>query len=433
MVNPINQIIENINKYKLDSLVERALERIAIKPSEDKPWILLAYLETVYREADNNILKFDATQSVFNNLCQQIFELMDGHAFADFREHNSRKMFHVLAYQQFPFQNQYSTNDIQRQKFLFNEDNENSRMNITFSEKFKLSITQYLNVWNSIITNVNDSNSSNDAESILRVWTIDHSNVQSKLQDFDHGISNNFYRTFISEFFLKFPFLRYKGKIVCLNSSLLLRTLYEFLYLHIIEFPEIKSGFDNRFQAYVDRSLMDAGLTYQIDKNLKIAGKQECDFLVSDFLFTECKAIKLKSLAQVNPSDAVLKNNLKEILKAYQQIISTANRVKTIKEPFGVIITYLPFYFIDGNDIWDAFLKKEMELFLQAESYDLLVKPANLFFIDIRSWDRLIAILKRNNPPKLEDIFSTTKSNNSSSENRKFEFSMHLSIYESKN
>jgi len=426
---PIHQIVETVKKYTLDSLVERALDRIQKKPLVTQPWILLAYFEIAYREADNNSLKFEATQTVFNTICQQIFELMDKHYFADFKKYNPKRMFHVLAYQQFPYQNQYSYNDIQRQVFIFNAQYENSRLNTKFKEKYGISIKQYLNVWNSITNRSNNPNSAKDADVILKIWTIDHDKVQSELKTFSNGIGNNFYKTFIPDFFLKYPFINYKGRRFCIDPRLFKRTLYEFLFLHVLQSPDIKDSFDNRFQNYVNKTLKDIGILYKIDKQLKTLGQNECDFLISNFLFAECKAIKIKPLAQVNPNDTILKNNLGDISKAYKQIISTANRFRGTKELFGVIITYLPFYFSDGTDIWEIFLNDEITQFLLENKFELLVKPENLFFVDIKSWDRLIDVLKKENAPTLEEIFIDAKSNNST-EIKKFEFSMHLTKYE---
>lgn len=428
MNNPVQPIIAEIKKYTLDSLIEMGIKRICRKESVKQPWIILAYFEIVYCEADNNPLKFKGTEVVFNKICQQIFELMDKHAFADFNVYGQKKIFHVLAYQQFPYQHQYKESEIERQYFLFNAENENSRINIEFKNKYGISVKQYLDLFSAIYKNSKDNRDNEVAETIMKIWTIDHASIKSELKSFSNGIGNEFYKTFVPEFFKKYPFILFKGKQFCIDNRLFKRTANDFLFLHVLEYPEIKGSFDNRFQDYINSTLRKTKIDYKTDSELKSIGGNECDFLIMDFLFAECKAIKLKPLAQVNPNDKILKNNLKDISKAYKQIISTANRSKIQnQEQFGIIITYLPFYFSDGSDIWDI-LKSDIENFISKNNYDLLIHPENLFFVDINSWDMLIELLRNKGNQILKEIFTNAKRCNQFGE-RKFEFSMHLAEY----
>lgn len=428
MDNPIKLIIETVRRYSLDSLIGLAIERIDKKESVAQPWILLAYFEIVYREADNNVLKTRGTQVVFNSICQQIFELMNNHAFADFKKHNPKKMFHVLAYQQFPYQNQYREIDIKRQYFLFNADNENSLLNRDLKHKYGISVRQYLDLFSAISSQSKNSSVGAVAETIMKKWTINHDMVKTKLEKFSNGIGNDFYKTFVPEFFIKYPFIQFAGIHFCIDNRLFKRTVHEFLFSQVLESVETKSSFDKRFQNYFKKTLEEINIGYKTDIELKSIGDNECDFLISDFLFAECKAIKLDPLTQVNPTDKILKNNLRDISKAYKQIISTANRFQIQKnEPFGIIITYLPFYFSDGADIWDI-LKLDIEEFLSKNNYDLLVNPENLFFVDLSSWNELTEILKNKGNLILYDILMSAKKRNMDGE-RMFEFSMHLTEY----
>ncbi|MEK0338242.1 MAG: hypothetical protein QQN41_12490, partial [Nitrosopumilus sp.] len=195
---------------------------------------------------------------------------------------------------------------------------------------------------------------------------------------------------------------------------------------------KIKQDFDNRFESYLEYGLKENGLDYKRGNELKSnsASEKECDYLIDNFLYTECKAIEMKPLAQINPTDTILRNNLEHVIKAYQQILATANRNNKNGEIFGAIVTYLPFYFSDGTDAWNEFLKEPIEAFLNKHSYKLLIPPENLFFIDLVSWDLLMDVLKIKKIT-IQHLFSVAKNNNTKNKDndRKFEFKMHLKPY----
>ena len=424
MDNPILHIVEKVRTFTLDSLVEHAINRVKLIPAIEQPWVMLAYLEIVYRECDNNKLKFKATYSDFNSIFQQLFELMDKHPFANFAEYPPNKIFHVLAYQQFPYQIFDDENAILRQRVLFNSENSNSRLNEKLKNDYGLTVHQFLNLWENIKSKSSDEKFNDVAEILFHSWTIKHEHVKKEIQIFSNGIGNDFYKTFVPEFFLKYPIIDVYGNRFFVDTRLLRRSINEFLFNRVIEYSEVKGIFDSRFQEYVDKSLSDIGIDYKSDIDLKCDGENECDFMIQEFVFAECKAIRLRPLAQANPSDQILKNNLGDILKAYKQLISTANRNKCKREDyFGIIITYLPFYFSDGTDIWDI-LKSDVNEYLRQNDFDLLIEPTNLFFIDISSWDKLIEILDSKQTDCLRNILNKAKKSNLV--NRKFEFSMHL-------
>lgn len=427
MNNKFDAIIESVKKYTLDSLVEVAFDLGQKNISQYPTSTILAFFEIVYRETDNNQFKYNATESVYCEICQQIFTLMNNHALSDFKKHNPTRFFQVLAYQQFPYQQILSEDYIQMQYFLFNADNENSSLNTEFKNKNGVSIKDYLDFANSLGTHSSDTNVGKTSDQILKIWTIDHDKVKDELIRFSNGVNNDFYKTFIPEFFLFHPFIRFK-RIRCIDPLLLRRVTSEFLFLHVLNFSKNKDSFDDRFQKYVEKGLIETGIPYQSDDDLKTQGQLECDFLISDFLFVECKAIRLKPLAQINPTDNILKNNLTDIIKAYKQIIATANRCQYEENPYGVIISYQPFYFSDGSDICDI-LRDTIAVFLKENGFDLLVKPENLFFIDVMSWGKLIDVVKKCGINEMRVIFENAKLCNSSGD-KKFEFSMHLKKYE---
>jgi len=324
----------------------------------------------------------------------------------------------------FLYQSKYDESDINMQYFLFNAEDNNSMLNKNFKSKYGISVKQYLDFWRSLLIKNEDVNLESTAETILKCWTIEHQNVKTGIQQYSNGINNNFYKTFIPEFFLEYPIILFRGKHYCIDHNVLKRTVHEFLFSFALKSKEVKGNFDKRFQDYISKTLDELKIAYKNDGELKKEGELECDFLISEFLFAECKAVKLKPFAQVNPNDDTLKINLEKIIYAYKQIIATVNRFPNVTQSyFGVIITYLPFYFSDGTDIWEI-IKSEIENFLNEKGYDLLVKPENLFFVDIKSWKQLINVLKKRGNNILIEIFLTAKLKNRTEP--KFEFLMHL-------
>lgn len=422
MHSSLKIIVERIKTFTLDSLVEQAIFRISKKTPVEQPWVLLSFLEIAYRECDNSPLKFKASYQDFKDICQQIFELINSHPLSDFTNTVPKKIFYVMAYQQFPYQAVFDIKDIQRQCFIFNAETPNSKFNIKLKDEYGFSVSEFLKLWEDLMNKAEATSSPSTAEKLLNKLTIKHQEISNKIQTYQNGIRDDFYKTFVADFFTKYPFIEYNKQRYCIGLPLFKRTLNEFLFERVIEWQDTKGNFDERFQQYIDSTLQKSRINYKNDQELKSERHKECDFLIQDFLFAECKAIKINTLAQANPSDQILENNLSHILKAYKQILSTANRYKCT-EYFGAIITFLPFYFSDCTDIWNL-IEKDIMKYLEGNNFDLVVKPDHLFFIDIKSWDKLIDQLSSYSGNTLKEIFQDAYETNK--KYPKFEFAMHL-------
>ncbi|MEK0337260.1 MAG: hypothetical protein QQN41_07495 [Nitrosopumilus sp.] len=139
-MNLLDNIKTDYGKFKLDSLIQTGLN-YAKRCST--PWTFATFFEWSYLFADNNTLKFDAREADMHRICNNISKLMDEHQFANFNNHKPRKMFQVLAYQQFPFQENYLLLYLTHQYFLFNAENEHTLFQKHFNQKTGLTIKQF--------------------------------------------------------------------------------------------------------------------------------------------------------------------------------------------------------------------------------------------------------------------------------------------------
>ncbi|MBW6483863.1 MAG: hypothetical protein K0B10_12500 [Vicingaceae bacterium] len=436
----IEEIKSNYSKFTLDSLIERGLNYTkSATYANPNSWTISTYLEWAYAFADNTSNKTIANETDFNKICNAIFQLMDGHPLANFKKHNTKKIFHILAYQQFPFKNNLTLKDFSRQDYLFSF----SEFNQAFKKQTNFSIHTFLKllfkiwVWidekgfESLLPPKEQEHLFKELFSFIDLLSLKHSGGNQEIITHKKQLSfkTEEYYSFRPDFLVKYPFIEFNEKYFFIHKDIFVRTIHEYLfeYLLDLENENTRRYFDNRFEDYFAIGLSALSIQHKREKDLKntFPNAEICDYIIDDYLFAECKAIQLKPLAQVNPTVSILKNNLELISKAYQQIISTANILSLNRESFGIIFTYQPFYFSDGTDIWDEFLKNHIETYIKEKNYKLIIPPQNLFFIDIRSWDKLVDALG-NGKGNLKEILKTAVLNNKNTETRKFTFDMHL-------
>lgn len=438
----LDNIKDDYEKFKLDSLIQIGLE---YSKKCSNSWTLATFFEWAYLFSDNNALKLDANETDMHRICNNIFQLMDEHPLADFNIHNPRKFFRVLAYQQFSFQENQILLNLSHQYFLFNAENEGTLFQKKFKQSSGLSVKQFVKLlykcwtwinakgFDSMLPASHQTHLLKELNHFMNILTLKHENGKTELDAYirNRNIKTVELQSFIPNFFVMKPFIEFNRKVSLLHINLFQRTIKEFLFrfLKTLQESTIKRNFDNRFENYIELGLKEIGLDYKRDDVLKnkLNSEKECDYFIDNFLYVECKAIEIKQFAQINPKDEILLNNLEDVIKAYQQIIATAHRHNQNEEKFGVIVTFFPFYFSDGTDIWNEFLKESIETFLKKHSYNLLIPPENLFFIDLVSWDLLINVLKEKKIT-IKQIFSLAKENNSKDKDadKKFEFKMHL-------
>jgi len=439
----LETIKSDYSKFTLYSLIELGLSYTKqAKYCNLNSWTLATYLEWAYAYTDNASNKKIANGKDFNTICNSIFKLMNGHPLSNFKHNNPKKLFHVLAYQQFPFQNGLTLQDFSRQDYLFSflEFNQEFKQQTNFSVNSFLTLLFKIWVWidekgfESLLPQKEQDQLFTELSSFVNLLSIKHNLgnqeiIKHRTQLF---FETEEYYAFRPDFFVKHPFIEFNNELFFIHKGLFIRTIQEYLFKSLCDLENeiTRRCFDKRFEDYFSIGLIALNIQHKRETCLKniYPNVEVCDYVIEDFLFAECKAIQLKALAQVNPTDKILKNSFKLISKAYQQIVSTANILNSNKESFGVILTYHPFYFSDGTDIWDEFLKEHIENYVKEKNYHLLIPPENLFFIDIKSWDELINILN-DKKVTLKEVLNRAKINNANSSTQKFTFDLHLTQY----
>jgi len=119
--------------------------------------------------------------------------------------------------------------------------------------------------------------------------------------------------------------------------------------------------------------------------------------MIDDDILIECKACELHPRAGVLRLPNILTNELNSsIIKAYCQLLSTANVVDKNKEWFGVIITYREMYLGFGSDAWHEFMQPKVKEFAAQNNLDLdILPPKNLFFVTVEYWDYMMQVIKQ--------------------------------------
>lgn len=116
--------------------------------------------------------------------------------------------------------------------------------------------------------------------------------------------------------------------------------------------------------------------------------------------------------------------------KAYAtQMLSVADKIKSSKELFGIIVTYKQLYLGNSGDIWEQFLEKEtLKRLNNSLELTKLLPVENLFILDLDTWELLLQVLKENKI-SLAEVLREVRIVDSNPKDKLFSFSMHLKKY----
>jgi len=158
-------------------------------------------------------------------------------------------------------------------------------------------------------------------------------------------------------------------------------------------------------------------------------------------LLIELKAIEMSPIAQVNPTNEVLENELQEsVCKGVVQGYSLINslkygndnlNLKNRNEFYLMILTYKNLYLGPSSLVWDEFLKDTVEniLIKNAISIDL-ISPNRIVFLSIEEFDLLVSILweRKGN---IKDILKLVEESSGNPKKMKYTFAQYLDDYSS--
>lgn len=202
-----------------------------------------------------------------------------------------------------------------------------------------------------------------------------------------------------TNFFTLKPLILFRNQYRIPHRKIFVQTIKHFIYNYLKEnstqFPE---EFGKRLEKYVELGLKENKMIYLSEASLKSRYQlgKVADFVIDDDILVEVKAIELHHRSGVMRTKDILINDLDTtIIKAYTQLLETANKINPAKEHFGIIITYKEMYLGFGADAWEEFLKDPIEKYCSENSINISVLPSqNLCFINIEVWDKIIQAIK---------------------------------------
>ena len=147
-------------------------------------------------------------------------------------------------------------------------------------------------------------------------------------------------------------------------------------------------------------------------------------------ILIEAKAIEAPHHTKSYPSDKrMIRAYKKDIIKALAQaheVIKTFKVNKLINDTFLLIVTYEELYLGDGEDVWNEFAKTSLSNDYGIKDFN--IKPENLFFISINSFDRLLRITDGNIEQMIKIFKEVIKQKNG--ETKKYIFEDYLKEFD---
>jgi hypothetical protein len=386
-----------------------------------------------------------------------IDKLEMSHSLFDFTQNNPRKVFAILAYQQFLYQERATIDSLARQYILFCQINHEYDISNAFEKISGISIKNLLSFFTMLnilvlhdlsqqyryqgelddilVRSIGEVIGAKQVVTIIEFLSISKISAKKAIDEDRRHVKQYALQVFDVSIFTQKPFLHIRDKIFIPHRDILNQTCNYFIY----DFMKNRdSSFSRelgaRMEIYMKLGLNELGIKYQTERDLRVLlGKHHnvVDFFVDECVLIEAKAIELKPYASVNPDDDLLLQELRDTIgKAYAtQMLAVANKVKTDKELFGIIVTYKQLYLGNSEDMWEQFLEKETTKRLKNNLE--LTKPLpieNLFIIDLDTWDLLLQVLKENSI-SLADLLREVRESDAQPQTKLFFFSMHLKKY----
>lgn len=454
-------IRNKLRTFTLDSVTNEIL--IILKKFEkderkQRFWHLLILLKWNLEFSDKKYKAKIATRADIGKLLEQLDKLEMSHNTFNFKGGQSfTKTFTILAHQQFLYQEITWWDSFARQLILFNDLKSKYCIKNSFKNLTNLSISTFLKIsyiiWiyshqNDLITVPyygyinNDIKrflinlfSQKELKSYLDLLTVSKENIHEILDEDNRVLRNYNLQTFEPSFFTRKPYFFHNNKLLIPHKDILHHNFNYFLYEFLKQKDEhFTTELGLRLEKYVELGLDESKQDYKTENELKkLVGLNQnlVDFIISDKVLVEVKAIESKPYVSANPTNQILGNEFrKNLVKAYiKQMVNVANNLKTQTEYFGIIITYKKLFLGTSQDVWDQFLEEET-LKVWKRNEHSIIPYSNLFIMDIYTWDKLMQVLKNNSSLTLEIVLEKVRNENRFEETKKFHFSMHLDDYD---
>lgn len=443
-----------IARFTRTSIVNHCLNflyKLQVQPTKKAPiWKIFVLIKWAYIHTSDSVFLRNITAEEFNNLLSLIEDYETSYNELSFKGKESvNKSFRIIAYQQFPIQDKFHHSIIDRQVVLYliltsrkDIDTEfKKHAGIDILSFFKMCMVTYLWIFkdtfdkkfqidNQLFPDYIDIMSAGfSKESItnfLNLLTLKEPDEFTVLQQ----VKDERLQLFETNLFATKPFLLLNSEVRIIYRDIFIQTIKHFVYTYLKPtFNEFSNEFGKRLESYLELGLSENNVSYLREKGIskKYNTSKTVDYLVEDDILIEVKAIELKPTAGILRLPAILTKEFNHsIIKAYQQMLSTANVIDAGKEWYGIILTYRELYLGSGEDAWDEFLKEPLTKYATENNLSLAaLSPKKIFFIDIESWDYIMQVIK-NKGISIKDILNKSVEINSNEATKVMLFEMLL-------
>lgn len=455
-MNEFDNILKPIIFFSRDSIVEKILFLLKKQEKEITApfWHLLLLLKWAFIHGKNT--RFKIPDKRFIELLKEIELLERKHPLISFRnEDELKKAIQIISNQQSPYQTTVWQDTFSRNIQLFIQLDKNENFRSTFKSITNVEVDVFIrllmvlfvyskgddlglnihykgwleNDFQKVAIEVADAS---DVNNFLNVLSLDLNSAKYKLSNLDK-IKNEIFQTYEKSLFFLYPIFNHKGKQYILHKNILNGTLNFYLYDFLkLNDPSFTEKFGYTMESYIKLGLDELNFEYKTEKEIQEKYKtKSVDFIVDDSILIECKAIEMNPLVGVYPANEVVLKYLKgSVVKAYsEQMLTIANLIQneTDEELFGIVLTYKELPYCSALDCWESFLKEPALTY--SEQYGLnigILPPENVFFIELRVWDKLLQVIKETEL-SLQKILLNVKEQEQ--KDKKFVFGMHLDNY----
>jgi hypothetical protein len=451
-----NRISEYTKRSLLDLSI-KVLKQAEINPSKGFAiFSILTLIKWTIIYGENKYPPKVADYKTFEKLYKKISELEElSHLKKEDNKYDFKKVFIVLAHQQFWLQDELYMTVIWRQLVLYNSLKSKYDLNLSFKNKTGLEILDFFRLAFIIFVHINPDKVNNmfsysgvitdewinimdqvtspeKRNSFFKLLTFGTDESIKRLKQDSSKLKSINLQALDTTFFSQYPIFYFNNNFFVLHKAILPNTIRHYIYDYLKESDNnFSEEFGKRLEKYIKLGINEMGVNFLPENQFKKKYpqcKKQVDFIIEDNILIESKAIELQTLPSVLPYDSILLNSLKDsIVKAFvYQMITVANYLDQSREYFGIIVTYKKLYLGSGIDCWESFLKLETEKYCQLNNLKKdVLPPDNLFFIDIDTWDVIVQLVV-DKKITLENLFREVREQDRDPRTRKFDFKMYL-------
>lgn len=462
VIRDFKPIRNKIRNYSYDSLTIHLLDILKEQERNEGPtpfWHALLLLKWTLEFAGESYPPRHAERKDIYKLISMLEALELSHdTFNLKRNGRMSKTFTILAYQQFEYQDKPWFDTFARQLILFSELKCRYNIEESFKAKTGLSIKDILTAlnilwiavvnshiskmpYNGVLTEDHDALfdrylGEKSKNALYTLFTVSKENIKEVLESDPRVIRNYNLQIFETSFFTRRPFLFFRNIFIIPHRDVLNHTINHFIYEFMKNRDDLFSEeLGSRMEKYLEIGLRENQIRFVSEKVLRDKlgrDSKVVDFIIEDNILLEAKAIELRPITSINPTDQNLALELaKNVVKAYaQQMLFVANQLGACDKYFGIIITYKKLHLGDSMDIWEQFLRDETLKIIGDEKKLDALPIRNLFFIDLKTWDLIMQIVKTKKATIKEILLRVNDAEKK--EGKKFGLYMHLDSYEIK-